>query len=1412
MTDKAIVQIRTPRQGPVPFAALADTEDAVALDAETAAAIAGPNVTIEHQLSDAVIVSGDDDALAELEASGARVKRLPDTNVMRLYDHVIDTEAADTLDDVPSARRVPRAAREDWTHHLVQLIGPPTREWIAAIESQGVTVVEPIGAYGLFVCGTRDEMAAVDALDVVAWSGDFQPQWRIGPGLNDARGTVPVRVGVCPSEKLEEVASLLVELGAEISGDDRPAPGTASSGTIGRFSTISAEMSAAAARNEVARHPAVRFVELDEPVDVDDERSAQIVAESLTGAGAAAAPVTGYGNRLTNLGINGNGVTIAVVDSGVDNHNNATIHQDIRGRLAYFIDQTSGVALTDTNGHGTHVATIAAGDGDTGDTDPQGFVLGLGVAPGASVGSQNVLGGGSAAIDFPTQASTAVTNGAAVMNNSWGGSANNEGYVSQVVAVDQTVRDPDTSTAQSERMAVVFSAGNNGGMPRTITRPHECKNAIVVGNSLTSRPNELFPSDDIRGISPSSSRGPAVDNRILPTIVAPGTDIVAARSSIDADPTTPGVQPNRAAYVDTGTTAHNQHTVMTGTSMAAPHVSGLCALLVEWWQNRTGQRPSAALVKALLVNTAEDLAGGPNWRRLFFAFTASGQNFTLSGLGFQPANLAERVFSTGAETILTQVANAGAISAPGQWAYTAATDTITVRTTNGTQPWTGPASVGISAQDSTNVGPIPNSDQGWGRVSLENLFLSAPDSDRGPRIVVDERLGFDTNGQEWNLRVAPVDPGRPMRITIAWTDAPGASGANPALQNDLDLEVTEDSTGNVYRGNVFANGFSTTGGSFDSLNNVECVYVQNPSGVYDVAVIASALRADARRPFSATAPWQDFAIVLDNAEIPADEPIDVALAVDRSGSMVTSGYVDVTRNAASSFVDLMAIDDGVGVASFGSSAIDEFPATTPPSLRTIAAQQDRDDAKGAIAGIGFGGNTHMGPGLQTAADMLPSGSGRKGVVLLSDGYDNGSPDALTVAGGLASDVAVYTCAMGPLSDQELLEDIADTTDGLYLYMPTIDDLFLLMNVIREQVTGDGLVVNENHVASESRVGAFVEAEATEATFLVNWADQKLHWVDRTPKRSEEIQVALRAPNGKIVHPHEPTVHRRDGVGHVSFRVAEPLPGQWFVEVCTSRRTHSPYSVGVFVRSPIQVDIAVNPRKTVHGTPIEVVATASQGLLGLRDVRGTACFTVPTSCAPKLERDFSQRLKRLRPTRTLKSDIVPERFRRLVALDRSLRKEGKVAIDHVTKCLKMTERDDRGGGRVPGSTAGGGSGGVRGGRVGGGVGGVGAGGGIGGGVVVGGPGAGSGSPVVARRSGFGLRPAGGDAELAFSIPGLGDLLARLNPRLLFLQPQPLTATWADTRCPGSYNATITIEGRSRAGNRFVRTTTRTIRVR
>lgn len=66
--------------------------------------------------------------------------------------------------------------------------------------------------------------------------------------------------------------------------------------------------------------------------------------------------------------------------------------------------------------------------------------------------------------------------------------------------------------------------------------------------------------------------------------------------------------------------------------------------------------------------------------------------------------------------------------------------------------------------------------------------------------------------------------------------------------------------------NVFASGLSTTCCSFDNLNKIECVCISDANGDYEVHVIAADLRADARPPYAAQPVWQDFALVIDNAE------------------------------------------------------------------------------------------------------------------------------------------------------------------------------------------------------------------------------------------------------------------------------------------------------------------------------------------------------------------------------------------------------------------------------------------------------------------------------------------------------------------------------------------------------------------
>ncbi|MBU1878046.1 MAG: S8 family serine peptidase, partial [Chloroflexi bacterium] len=151
---------------------------------------------------------------------------------------------------------------------------------------------------------------------------------------------------------------------------------------------------------------------------------------------------------------------------------------------------------------------------------------------------------------------------------------------------------------------------------------------------------------------------------------------------------------------------------------------------------------------------------------------------------------------------------------------------------------------------------IPNNNEGWGRMNLDNVI------DNGESMLYrDQNHLFTASGQTWSLPGGVADPAKPLKITLVWTDAPGIAGGN-AWVNDLNLEVTVGGT--TYKGSVFANGWSTTGGSADYRNNIECVYIQNPGAAnVTVRVVAANIAGDGV-PYNGDATDQDFALVAYN--------------------------------------------------------------------------------------------------------------------------------------------------------------------------------------------------------------------------------------------------------------------------------------------------------------------------------------------------------------------------------------------------------------------------------------------------------------------------------------------------------------------------------------------------------------------
>ena len=253
-------------------------------------------------------------------------------------------------------------------------------------------------------------------------------------------------------------------------------------------------------------------------------------------------------------GYTGKDTTVAILDTGID-----ATHPDLADAVAEARDFTASASGTvDKYGHGTHVASIVTGNNSRY----------TGVAPDTKLMIGKVLGDNGSGEESEILAGMewAATGGARVINMSLGSYTPSDGtdLLSQAV---------DSLTERTGALFVV-AAGNNGKTPGT---PAAAGAALTVG---------AVDHDD--RLADFSSRGPRKgDNGIKPEITAPGVDITAAMAK---DSVLAASEPH----------ADDTHLILSGTSMATPHVTGAAAILA-------GEHPDwkAPQLKAALVESAK---------------------------------------------------------------------------------------------------------------------------------------------------------------------------------------------------------------------------------------------------------------------------------------------------------------------------------------------------------------------------------------------------------------------------------------------------------------------------------------------------------------------------------------------------------------------------------------------------------------------------------------------------------------------------------------------------------------------------------------------------------------------------------------------------------------------------------------
>lgn len=630
-----------------------------------------------------------------------------------------------SLPEIPDELRLSEPGGDGPALAIVQFDGPITPERRAALESRA-DVLEYLPEFAYLV-RTRVPLDGIrQAIQGIRWAGPYHPAYRLSSRIGAesyiraARAEAPfytLRV-----EVLDRPLSVVDQVRA-LGGD------LLDLATRGRGHRLVVNLPKGR-ETALARHPDVTWIEEVPDYRIWNNTTRWVVQSNQSGV-----------TPIWDQGLHGEGQIVTVMDTGLDyascwfrdagNPPPGPGHRKV-------IDYTTwgGQAYDGcSTGHGTHVAGTVAGDQSF--INPGNYDFN-GMAYAAKITLQDVGDDGffdclfglldvPASLLAPFQAAHDL--GARVHTNSWGSTSNSyDGYA----------RDVDDFMWGHPTFLICFAAGNSGPGGSTVGSPGTAKNLVTVGATRQA------PQQNT--VATYSSRGPASDGRLKPTLMAPGgedpTFITSANNTTDQSPS-----------------CNTASSPFQGTSMATPAVAGLALLcrqyFVEGWYplgaagSGTPLEPPAALVKALLVNASADMGAAD----------------------------------------------------------------------------------------------IPNNNEGWGRALLDDALYFDGDA---RELRIEAHDGLSTG--ESVVYAYGVEAGEPLEITLVWTDYPAATGGGVKLVNDLDLEVT--GPGGSYRGNVFAGGESTTGGSADRRNVEEVVRLNAPAaGAYEIRVAGFNVPSGGAQPF-----------------------------------------------------------------------------------------------------------------------------------------------------------------------------------------------------------------------------------------------------------------------------------------------------------------------------------------------------------------------------------------------------------------------------------------------------------------------------------------------------------------------------------------------------------------------------------
>lgn len=513
----------------------------------------------------------------------------------------------------------------------------------------------PFNAYIMKM--TPTELGETVSSEYVDWIGEYKPEYKIDPNIYEdtpeKKGPIPEKgnpqmydtetdqfvIHLFPGEDVSEVISQI----------------TLGGGTV--YAYTNNRIIATGDLTNIASITGVQWIEERHRMTVQNDNDTWIVQTNQ------------YPNRkIFDNGITGDGQLVAVSDTGIDADHlmfwdstdglpSTTPDPNQRKVHVYYPWYQTGTLVSDPSGdyydpgdgyyngtdpncqivncdwdynqgHGSHVCGTVAGEWETGTPLPTWGALGITPSAGYDFYEGNAydarlvfqdLGRSDSPYVYgppdlndpnpsgmvngvmypgsPGLFTQAMNDGAYIHSNSWGGGNYGE-YSSYSQDVDEMMWN-------NPNFLVIYSNGNDGPGTGTITPPGTAKNCLSIGATETT--NDGY-NHDAENVAYFSSWGPTGGwGRIKPDVCAPGYYIFSAANNNVTDGTSPN--DGLAGYA--------------GTSMAAPTVAGCCALVRDYYmtgnynpvgastafQGSGGFTPTAAMMKATMVNSAEPMTG-----------------------------------------------------------------------------------------------------------------------------------------------------------------------------------------------------------------------------------------------------------------------------------------------------------------------------------------------------------------------------------------------------------------------------------------------------------------------------------------------------------------------------------------------------------------------------------------------------------------------------------------------------------------------------------------------------------------------------------------------------------------------------------------------------------------------------------